>query len=284
MTARPVFRFAPSPNGPLHKGHAYSALLNRKRCMAAGGRLRLRLEDIDRQRCRPEYEAAILADLDWLGFGFEPDILRQSERFGAYRHALSRLDALGVLYGAPASRAEIAEAARTAEARGMPLARDPDGAPLYPFCDRDRGRPAQLGEDAAIRLDMDRALSLAGPVSALMRQKDGSFARIPQDPALWGDPVLARRDTPTSYHLSVVVDDAFEAITDIVRGADLLAATAVHRLLQVLLGLPEPRYEHHRLILGADGRKLSKSEGAARLSAIREAGGTVEMLKEEWGL
>jgi glutamyl-Q tRNA(Asp) synthetase len=258
-----VFRFAPSPNGLLHLGHAYSALLNTDIAEAAGGRLLLRIEDIDATRCRPEYEQAIYDDLCWLGLTWEQPVRRQSEHYDDYRAALAKLDALGLIYPSFESRAEIARAS---------TGTDPDGAPLYSGAGKsvsvaERRRRIDAGEPYALRLDMSAAITRAGP---LQWNEDG--AAIAADPAAWGDVVLARKETPTSYHLSVVVDDAAQGVTDVVRGQDLYHATSVHRLLQALLGLPAPRYRHHRLILDADGRKLSKSTQATGLRELRERG------------
>ncbi len=271
-----TFRFAPSPNGPLHLGHALSALLNADMAAAAGGRLLLRMEDIDRERCRPEFEAAILTDLDWLGFRHEQPVRRQSEHFDEYRAALQRLEAMGLIYPAFLSRAEIR--ARTADPAWP---QDPDGAPLYPgsdrdFSDADVARRIADGAPYALRLRMDAAVRMAGPLAfeETGAGPNGERGRLDADPLAWGDVILARRDVPTSYHLSVTVDDALQGITDVVRGADLFHATSVHRLLQALLGLPAPRYHHHRLVLDAAGRKLSKSDGATGLSELRAAGAT----------
>jgi glutamyl-Q tRNA(Asp) synthetase len=262
-----VFRFAPSPNGFLHLGHAYSALLNADMARGAGGRLLLRIEDIDETRCRPEYETAIYEDLGWLGLSWDEPVRRQSERYDDYRAALAKLEALGLIYPSFESRAEIA---RTATEH------DPDGAPLYSGAGKsvsaaERQRRIEAGDPYALRLDMNAALARTGK---LQWHEDGKF--IDADPAaspeLWGDVVLARKDTPTSYHLSVVVDDAAQGVTDIVRGQDLYHATSVHRLLQALLGLPTPRYRHHRLILDENGRKLSKSTRSTGLRELRAQG------------
>ncbi|MBB5753630.1 tRNA glutamyl-Q(34) synthetase GluQRS [Prosthecomicrobium pneumaticum] len=279
MNAR-VFRFAPSPNGPLHLGHALSALLNAERARQAGGRLLLRIEDIDTIRCRPEYEAAIRDDLAWLGIAHETPPRRQSEHFDDYRAALDRLTAMGLVYPAFLSRAQT-----KAHAADPAFPRDPDGAPLYPGTDRDLDAAdaadrIAAGRPYALRLKMAEAVRRAGPLDWSEREE----GRVPADPARWGDVVLARKETPTSYHLSVVVDDALQGVTDIVRGRDLYHATSVHRLLQTLLGLPQPAYEHHRLILGADGRKLSKSEGARALGALRAEGATPEDIRRLVGL
>jgi glutamyl-Q tRNA(Asp) synthetase len=279
MTA-PAFRFAPSPNGYLHLGHAYSAALNAAMARDAGGRLVLRIEDIDAARCRPEYEAAIFEDLRWLGLVWEQPVRRQSEHLAAYAEALAGLTARGLIYPSFESRAEIA--ALVAEREGSaPWPRDPDGAPLYPgtakaLTPAERARRVAGGEPYALRLDMAAALDAAGRVpiawtetGAGPRGETGHFAGNPRE---WGDVVLARKDTPTSYHLSVVVDDALQGITHVVRGWDLFAATGLHRLLQILLELPQPIYHHHRLILDAEGRKLSKSTRATGLRELRAGG------------
>lgn len=269
-----TFRFAPSPNGFLHLGHAFSALLNADLAGAAGGRLLLRMEDIDTARCRPEFETAIYEDLAWLGLGWEKPVRRQSEHFADYRAALDRLAGMGLVYPAFLTRAEIR--ARTADPAWP---RDPDGAPLYPG--DERMLDAQAAEDRiaaglpyALRLRMDEAIRIAGPLAFLETGTgpSGESGRLAADPALWGDVIVARKEVPTSYHLSVVVDDALQGITDVVRGQDLFHATSVHRLLQALLGLPEPVYRHHPLIRDAAGRKLSKSDGDSGLSELRAAG------------
>lgn len=292
--SRPVLRFAPSPNGRLHLGHALSALLNARMAWALGGRLLIRIEDIDRTRCTPELEAGVLDDLAWLGLDWERPVRRQSEHFNEYAAALDRLSAMGLVRKAFLTRGEIARAvAQLAETRGQPWPRDPDGAPLYPGDEavlspqEIAAREAQ-GAPFALRLDMRAALArCAGPLSWQELQDDeGRQAptRIAADPARWGDVVLARKDTPTSYHLSVVVDDALQGITHVVRGRDLYEATAVHRLLQVLLGLPEPLYRHHRLVMGEDGRKLSKSQGDTALAELRKKGATPEEIRRLVGL
>lgn len=283
-----TFRFAPSPNGLLHLGHAYSALLNRDLAHAAGGRFLLRIEDIDATRCRPEYEAAIYQDLAWLGLAWEEPVRRQSDQFEAYRSALARLDAMGLTYPSFESRAEIARlvAAREQEA---PWPRDPDGAPLYPgsawaLSPEERGRRVAAGEPYALRLDVKAALARTGPLGWREIGPDGADTIVAADPAAWGDVVLARKETPTSYHLSVVIDDATQGVTHVVRGSDLFAATSVHRLLQVLLGLSEPVYRHHRLILDAEGRKLAKSTRATGVRELRAAGATPADIRRMVGL
>ena len=280
----PVFRFAPSPNGYLHLGHALSALLNAEAARAAGGRLLLRIEDIDVTRCRPEFESAIYEDLAWLGIDWEQPVRRQSEHFGDYRAALERLEALGLIYPSFQSRAEIAALVAERERDG-PWPRDPDGAPLYPGTARElppeeRARRMAAGEPYALRLDMAKALARIGALT----WDEAERGAIAANPAAWGDVVLARKDTPASYHLAVTVDDALQGVTDVVRGQDLFHSTSVHRLLQSLLGLPAPRYRHHRLILDADGRKLSKSTAATALRQLRAEGLTPADIRRRIGL
>lgn len=284
----PVFRFAPSPNGYLHLGHALSALLNAQAAGAAGGRLLLRIEDIDTTRCRPEYEAAIYEDLAWLGVTFEQPVRRQSEHFADYGAALEQLDAMGLTYPSFESRAEIAAlvAAREQQARWP---RDPDGAPLYPGTAKampadERARRIAAGESYALRLDMAKALAALSAPLTWRETGDADTGMIAADPSAWGDVILARKDTPASYHLAVVVDDALQGVSDIVRGLDLFHATGLHRLLQTLLGLPAPRYRHHRLILDADGRKLSKSTAATALRQLRAQGLTPSDIRRRVGL
>jgi glutamyl-Q tRNA(Asp) synthetase len=273
----PVFRFAPSPNGYLHLGHAFSALLNADLARASGGRFLLRIEDIDATRCRPDYEMAIYEDLAWLGIAWEQPVRRQSEHFADYRSAVAKLDAMGLIYPSFESRAEIVRLVAARDAAGA-WPRDPDGAPLYPGDARalsvdERARRIAAGEPYALRLDMAAACARVGPLTWCEIEADGE-SEIAADPIAWGDIVLARKETPTSYHVSVVIDDAAQGVTEVVRGQDLRAATAVHRLLQVLLGLPTPVYRHHRLILDADGRKLAKSSQSTGLRELRAEGVT----------
>ncbi|MEO8667824.1 MAG: tRNA glutamyl-Q(34) synthetase GluQRS [Bauldia sp.] len=280
---QPVFRFAPSPNGELHLGHALSALLDFELCRKVGGRFLLRIEDIDQTRCRPEYEDAIYRDLAWLGIAWEEPVRRQSEHMGDYASALARLTGMGLVYPAFMSRAEMAAAT------GDPnWPRDPDGAPLYPDADRARDpaeaeRRIAAGAPHAFRLRMDESIARTGALS--WREDVGSEPReVAANPAAWGDVVVARRETPTSYHLSVVVDDALQGVTHIVRGRDLYAATSVHVLLQKLLGLPSPTYHHHRLVTDASGRKLSKSSRDTALGALRAQGATPAEIRRMVGL
>jgi glutamyl-Q tRNA(Asp) synthetase len=274
----PVFRFAPSPNGYLHLGHAYSALLNVDLAREGGGRFLLRIEDIDGTRCRPEFETAIYHDLGWLGIGWEAPVRRQSGHLSDYRNALEKLNAMGLVYPSFESRAEIAGLVAEREAHA-PWPRDPDGAPLYPGAAKllsadARGRLFGSGEPYALRLDMAAACARAGDLTWI-EHVDGpgdETGAVAARPEAWGDVVLARKETPTSYHLSVVVDDALQGVTEVVRGRDLFWSTSVHRLLQALLGLPQPSYRHHRLVLDAEERKLSKSTAATALRELRARG------------
>ena len=273
----PVFRFAPSPNGFLHLGHALSALLNHDMAKEANGRLLLRIEDIDITRCRPEYEQAIHDDLNWLGIEYERPVRRQSEHTDAYAQALDRLKAMDLIYPAFMSRGEVKRFVADHEASDNPWPRDPDGAPLYPPHDRQLSQAEAeariaAGDQHVWRLDMAKALATVEDELSFIETGPAHVGTLTLDPAVWGDVMLWRWDAPSSYHLSVVVDDALQGVTHVVRGLDLFAATPVHRLLQRLLGLPAPIYHHHRLILGEDGRKLSKSQGDTALSALRAAG------------
>ena len=286
----PVFRFAPSPNGYLHLGHALSALLNADIAHANSGRLLLRVEDIDPARCRPEYETAIYEDLTWLGVRWEAPVRRQSEHWGTYRDALDRLHAAGLTYPSFESRADIARLVAEREVQG-PWPRDPDGAPLYPgdarsMSDAERARRIEAGEPYALRLDMGAAITRASALTWAESGTgpDGETGTISADPSMWGDVILARKETPTSYHLAVVVDDAAQGVTDVVRGRDLYHATAVHRLLQVLLGLSAPRYHHHRLVLDEAGNKLSKSTQSTGLRELRARGVTPGDVRRLTGL
>lgn len=289
-TQRPVLRFAPSPNGELHLGHALSALVCYAEAQAMGGRFLVRIEDIDAGRTRPEYVAQIFEDLHWLGLTWEQPVLRQSTRMQAYRAAADRLAAQGLLYRCFATRAEI-EAAPSAGS-------DPDGAPLYPGLWKGRSEPdiadaLATGRPYALRLDLAAALRVAAdrlngrPLDFLERgdADDGGAAQVVRArPERWGDAVIVRKHVATSYHLAVVVDDAFQGVTHVTRGRDLLAATDLHRLLQVLLGLPAPIYRHHRLIADADGRKLSKSARDTSLRSLRERGATPRDVRRLVGL
>jgi glutamyl-Q tRNA(Asp) synthetase len=262
-----VTRFAPSPTGYLHLGHVRSALEGWRAAREAGGRFLLRVEDIDRTRCRPEYEAAIVEDLAWLGLGWDGPIRRQSEHFDDYRAALARLEADRLLYPCFCTRREIQ--AEIERAGGAPQGEM--GAPYPGICRRlgaaERAARLRNATDYALRLDIGAALARTGP---LRWYEDGT--RIAADPMALGDIVLARKEVPTSYHLAVTVDDALQGVTLVTRGADLFAATHIHRLLQALLGLPTPCYRHHPLLTDASGRRLAKRDKALTIRALREAG------------
>jgi glutamyl-Q tRNA(Asp) synthetase len=279
-----VFRFAPSPNGFLHLGHAYSALTNFDLARKCAGRFLLRIEDVDQGRSRREYEMAIYEDLAWLGLTWEEPVRRQSEHFDDYAEALDKLDSLGLLYSCGCSRGDIAllVAART------DWPRDPDGVRLYPGTCRDQPkRPirALLGEGGVgLRLDMAKAIAALGAVinwrefGATEEEKEVHSA-----PGAWGDVVLARKDTPASYHIAVVVDDALQGVTDVVRGMDLFNATSLHRLMQTLLGLHPPVYRHHELLRDESGEKLAKSRKSKPLRALRAEGLSPEQVRRMLG-
>ena len=272
-------RFAPSPNGWLHAGHAFSALYAEDCARRSGGRFILRIEDIDFTRAREEYIEGIFEDMRWLGLRWHGPVLRQSARMAAYRAALNRLKAMGLLYPCQCSRKEIRQAL---EGRAD-WPSDPDGAPLYPGTCRAAARDEAA---AAWRLDMKKALArLSAPLTwrETGSGPDGETGVIAARPGDWGDVILARRDIGVSYHIAVVVDDAHQGITHVTRGQDLYHATSIHRLLQTLLGLPEPVYAHHRLITDETGRKLSKSLRDTSLRALRKAGVTAEELKRMLG-
>jgi glutamyl-Q tRNA(Asp) synthetase len=263
-----VTRFAPSPTGLLHLGHAYAALFAAQAAAEAGGRFLLRIEDIDQARARPEFERAIHADLAWLGLAWEMPVRRQSEHMADYGRALARLAADGLIYPCFCTRAEIrAEIARAGVAPQGPA------GPIYPgTC---RGLDPLLadariaaGADHGFRLRTEEAMGRAGPLSWHDRAR-GTFDA---SPGRLGDVVLARKEIATSYHLAVCVDDAHQGVSLVTRGEDLLEATHIHRLLQALLDLPVPTYHHHRLIADSEGRRLAKREGAPSLADLRAAG------------
>jgi glutamyl-Q tRNA(Asp) synthetase len=285
-----VFRFAPSPNGLLHLGHAYSALLNFDLARQCGGRLLLRIEDIDATRCRPEFEAAIFEDLAWLGIQWEAPVRRQSEHFSLYRDAVQRLVDQDLVYPAFESRAEVTRLVAREEANGT-WPRDPDGAPLYPGLAKSlraeqRARLVESGTPYALRLDMAAACRRVGDLRWVEQGAGpgGETGTVQAEPLAWGDVVLARKQTPTSYHLSVVIDDALQGVTEVVRGRDLFWSTSVHRLLQRLLDLPQPIYRHHALILDAAGKKLAKSTKATGLRELRAQGLTPPDIRRQAGL
>ena len=263
-----VTRFAPSPTGHLHLGSVYSALFAWRLARGADGRFLVRMEDIDQTRCKPEYAQRMLDDLAWLGLDWDGDVRVQSRHFDDYRAALAQLDGMGLLYPCFCTRAQIA--AEIAAAGGAP--HGPDG-PVYPGTCRSMVREEAeariaAGEQPAWRLHMSLASAQAGPLAFYDRGR----GRIACDPLRFGDVVLARKDLPTSYHLAVTVDDALQGVTLVTRGEDLLDATDIHRLLQALLGLPEPDYWHHQLLLGPDGKRFAKRDRSVSVPDLRAAG------------
>ncbi|GHC76232.1 tRNA glutamyl-Q(34) synthetase GluQRS [Limoniibacter endophyticus] len=285
-------RFAPSPNGALHLGHAYSALLNEKLARELDGILLLRIEDIDTARCTPEKRQAVFDDLAWLGLSFDPPTTRlQSAHFDFYGVALEKLRKMELVYPAFMTRGEIRSHVARFEARGKSWPRDPDGSPHYPGIEREmddatRKQRIAEGQPFAWRLDVRRALArLEKPLTwqEATDETATTWRLETADPARWGDIIIARSDTPVSYHLVVVLDDAVQSITHVVRGRDLFEATAVHRLLQTLLDLPEPVYLHHRLILDETGHKLAKSRGSMSLADYRAHGVTSTELRVRLG-
>jgi glutamyl-Q tRNA(Asp) synthetase len=271
-----VLRFAPSPNGYLHLGHAYSALYTDLWASQLGGTFLLRLEDTDITRCKPEFADAIVEDLRWLGLSWPEPVMVQSTRFPTYAAFADRLWAGGLLYHCDCSRQEVAERARST---------DPDGAPVYDGKCRLHGIAGGPDRQIQGRLDLHKALALTGPLSFTVLgptpfdRPQIRYAR----PELWGDVVLQRKGTPTSYHLSVVIDDDAQGITHVTRGRDMEAATDIHVLLQMLLGLRQPIYNFHRMLLGEDGRKLSKSKGSPSLRDLRASGKTAGAVRAELG-
>lgn len=279
--SKPILRFAPSPNGRLHLGHAYSALYTWQAAERLNGTALLRMEDTDLERCKPEFVQAIIEDLHWLGLDWPEPIMVQSERFPVYAEAANRLRDADLLYPCFCSRSDIA-----AKATGT----DPDGAPLYPGTCRHMSRGEQIerlerGDPVQFRLDTASAIARTGTLTftaagpLVTDRPQIRYARLER----WGDVVLQRKGTPTSYHLSVVVDDAAQGVTHVTRGRDMEPATDFHVLLQFLLGLPSPIYNFHRLILDAEGRKLSKSKGSPTLASLRDAGRTPQDIRGELG-
>jgi glutamyl-Q tRNA(Asp) synthetase len=279
-----VTRFAPSPTGFLHLGHAFSALFAEREARRAGGRFLLRIEDIDRGRCRPAFEDAIYEDLAWLGLAWESPVRRQSDHFGDYAAALAKLDAMGLIYPCFCTRKEIR--AEIARAGGAPhdAEHGPEG-PVYPGTCRELGvaeREARkaAGNAFALRLDMTAAAAIARQEAGPLRWHDRDRGEIAARPDAFGDVVLARTDTPTSYHLAVTLDDDLQGVTLVTRGTDLFAVTDIHRVLQTLLGLAVPDYRHHRLLTGADGKRFAKRDGAVTLRSLREGGVSPARVRE----
>lgn len=285
-------RFAPSPNGYLHLGHAYSALLNQKLALQLDADFLLRIEDIDQTRARLEFVDVIFEDLKWLGLSWPEPVMRQSERFEEYQIKLEWLIKEELVYRAFLSRKEIKDFAEKYRQNNFDdWLSDPDGAPLYPDLCKQQSRKlsdqrADSGEPYTWRLDMKKAISYIDQELTWSEYNlDFMKTIINADPNAWGDVIIARKDTPTSYHLSVVLDDAAQDVDLVARGMDLYHASSVHRLLQVLFDLPEPGYIHHKLILDKDGRKLSKSKGDTSIKALRhEKGHTLSQMKQDLGL
>ena len=276
-----ITRFAPSPNGWLHLGHAYSALTAARAAQQAGGRFLLRIEDIDIGRARPHFVEGIYQDLEWLGLEWPAPVMVQSTRFDAYQSALDKLRDKGLVYPCWATRREILAAIEDKTKRGEDWPRDPDGAPLYPGLYRhlpETKRKKLMWEGGAFcwRLDMAKALALIDTPLTYTEHGAGHAETLPLDPAAFGDVVLARKDVPTSYHLAVVVDDAAQGVTQVTRGQDLKAATAVHAVLQKLLDLPQPDYLHHALVRDTSGRRLSKQAGDNGFRELRQQGMRLE--------
>ena len=268
-----VTRFAPSPNGWLHLGHAYSALIGARAARAAGGQFLLRIEDIDIGRARPHFVEGIYQDLEWLGLSWPEPVMVQSKRFEIYQAALDALRTQGLVYPCWATRREILAAIQ--DKKDWP--RDPDGAPLYPGLYRDlpdsrRKKLMWEGTPYCWRLNMEKALAHVEAPLSYFEYGTGTAEIMPLDAAAYGDVVLARKDVPTSYHLAVVVDDAAQNISQVTRGRDLQSATAIHVLLQKLLGLPQPDYLHHGLVRDVSGRRLSKQAGDSGFRDLRQAG------------
>lgn len=288
MTDTPTLRFAPSPNGALHLGHALSAFVGSDMAKKLGGRFLVRIEDIDIARARVEHVTGIFEDLTWLGLTWEEPVLFQSQHFNVYAEAAALLEGQGVLYPCFATRTEIAEAATDGR-------QDPDGATLYPGLYKSLPKSeieARIGrgEPYALRIDMERAIALASerlggkPLTFTELDEAGEPTVVEAKPERWGDTVILRKDIPASYHLAVVVDDARQGITHVTRGKDLYAATDIHRLLQVLMGLPEPVYHHHRLMTDENGDKLSKSAKNTDLASLRAEGTAPEEIRARVGM
>ncbi|MDQ7249517.1 tRNA glutamyl-Q(34) synthetase GluQRS [Dongia sedimenti] len=275
-----VTRFAPSPTGLLHLGHAHSALLGHRVAHDAGGRFLLRIEDIDRTRCKPEFETAIFDDLHWLGLDWEEPVRRQSDHFADYAAALQRLEADGLIYPCFCSRKDIAAAA-SAPHEGETVIYPGTCRGLDPILAAERKASAAA---FALRLDVAKAARRAGPLAFLDAEPDGSNAReIRAEPERFGDVVLGRRDTPASYHLCATLDDHLQGVTLVIRGEDLRPATHLHRLLQAVLGLATPQYRHHVLLRNESGVRLSKRDGAMALRALRDRGVSANAVRKMAG-
>lgn len=294
--SQPIFRFAPSPNGRLHLGHAFSALLNQQMAHALGGKFLLRIEDTDLNRCTPVLEQRMLEDLNWLGIEWDEEPVRQSDNIATYEDIIDTLRDEGLVYPAFMSRSQIKKHITQKEEDGSIWQRDPDGAAHYPSYDRnlsvdERQDRIEAGDAYALRLDMAKALQHS---NKLLHWKENcnqnwiepndKFGIVAADPSAWGDIILSRKDAPASYHLACVADDAMQGITHVVRGRDLFWSTSVHLLLQDLLGFPTPQYHHHDLILDINDQKLSKSNNDTSIAQLRDAGTTNHDIKKMIGL
>jgi glutamyl-Q tRNA(Asp) synthetase len=280
-----ILRFAPSPNGRLHLGHAYSALLNDAVARSLGGTWLLRIEDIDPVRATPDNVAGIFTDLAWLGLAPAGPVRRQSGHMAFYRQGAEQLRAAGLIYPCCCSRGEIA-AAVAGQSSGTAVPRDPDGLPLYPGTCRHRADAADriaAGAPHTWRLDMAAACARTGPLAWRAFDEDGRETAVAARPERWGDVVVVRRDVPASYHLCVVLDDAVQAITHVVRGRDLEAATDIHAVLAACLGITLPLYRHHRLLTDATGQKLAKSRNSLSLAVMRETGADPATIRRQLG-
>lgn len=290
--SQPVFRFAPSPNGRLHLGHAFSALLNQQMANELEGKLLIRIEDTDLIRCTPVFEQRMLEDLEWLGIKWDGTPIRQSDNIATYETIIDRLSDEGLVYPAFMSRSHIKLAIAREEENGVKWPTDPDGSPLYPHYDRklsadERQSRIENGDAYALRLDMEKALQLNDAQLYWIENYEGpnaEFGEITANPAAWGDIILSRKDAPASYHLACVADDAMQGITHVVRGRDLFWSTSVHLLLQQLLGFPTPQYHHHDLILDENNNKLSKSNNDTSIAQLRATGATLMDIKKIIGL
>lgn len=277
LTTKDIYRFAPSPNGNLHLGHALSAILNYELAHKTNGTFLLRIEDIDQTRCTPTFEQNIYEDLMWLELNWPTPVRRQSDHFEAYHQALNELQKKDLIYPAFMTRREIKAYFNSQTEPNSEIPTDPDGVPLYPALDKHLSNAARheaiaSGRPYAWRLNMDMALKDTPLDLHWCEQGDGVRGSILATPHKWGDVILSRSDLPSSYHLSVTVDDAIQDISHVVRGMDLFQATSIHRILQHLLDLPAPIYHHHRLISDTDGRKLSKSKGSTSIRSMRQKG------------
>ncbi|MFK7902839.1 MAG: tRNA glutamyl-Q(34) synthetase GluQRS [Nitratireductor sp.] len=289
---KPVFRFAPSPNGRLHLGHAFSALLNQEMAKQLNAKFLLRIEDTDLGRCTPVLEQRMLEDLQWLGIEWDEEPLRQSDNIKTYEEVIHTLQSEGLVYPAFMSRSQIKNYIGAQEENGIAWPRDPDGSPLYPDVDKNLSEDESEqrianGDQYALRLDMQKAMAFVGQEMHWVENFEGpkeETGTIKAKPKDWGDIILSRKDSPASYHLACVTDDAMQGITHVVRGRDLFWSTSVHLLLQALMGFPTPQYFHHDLILDENNRKLSKSNNDTSIAELRSAGTSQTDIKKMIGL